>query len=148
MKRISPACAAAASILALAGCGESAPAANDAAPKIRIANRGSDRLKQLSPIYQRITLVDAIRRNGKRCQRVDRLGYQEDYQQLAMWVALCDDGRHWAVFIAPNDVVQVRDCAQHAQLGLPPCRPLPPLPHDPNAPPNAEPANQSNTNLL
>ncbi|HST35672.1 MAG TPA: hypothetical protein VLK25_03470 [Allosphingosinicella sp.] len=135
-------------LLVLAGCGESAPPANDAGPKIRIANPGSDRLKALSPIYPRVALVDVIRRNGKRCQRVERLAYQQDYQQLAMWVALCDNGKHWAVFIAPNDDVQVRDCEQHAQLGLPVCRPLPPLPHDPNAPPSAEPANQSDTNLL
>jgi hypothetical protein len=147
MKRIFASAAACAAILSLAGCGESAPA-NNAAPKIRIANPGSDRLKQLSPLNQRIALVRAIQGNGKRCRRVDRLGYQEDYQQLAMWVALCDDGRHWAVFIAPNDDVQVRDCAQHAQLGLPVCHPLPPLPHDPTAPPGTEPANQSNTNLL
>jgi hypothetical protein len=145
MKRIlAPALCA---VLALAGCGETAPA-NNAAPKIRIANPGSDRLKQLSPLYQRIALVDAIRRSGKRCQRVERLGYQEEYQQMAMWVALCDDGRRWAVFIAPSEDVQVRDCAEHAQLGLPVCRPLPPLAHDPNTPPSAEPANQSDTNAL
>jgi len=127
----------AASALALVACGDAAPPANDAAPAIRIANPGSDRLKALSPLNQRIGLVRAIRASGKRCRRVDALGYQEEYRQLAMWVALCDDGRHWAVFIAPNEDVQVRDCLQAQQLGLPLCRPVAPLPPDPNAPPNS-----------
>lgn len=137
------------SALALAGCGDTgAPQANQAAARIRVANPGSDRLKALSPLYQRIGLLRAIRGSGKRCRRVDRLGYQQEYEQLAMWVALCDDGRHWAVFIAPSEDVQVRDCAQHAELGLPVCRPLPPLPADPRAPPGTEPADPSEANAV
>lgn len=127
----------AASALALAGCGETAPAANEAGA-VRMANPGSDRLKALSPLNQRIGLVRAIRDSGKRCRRVDALAYQQEYRQLAMWVALCNDGRHWAIFIAPNEDIQVRDCRENAQLGLPVCRPVAPLPPDPNAPPNAQ----------
>jgi len=135
------------SVLALAGCGDTgAPPANQAAARIRMANPGSDRLKALSPLYQRIGLLRAIRSSGKRCRRVDRLGYQQEYEQLAMWVALCDDGKHWSVFIAPSEDVQVRDCAQHAELGLPVCRPLPPLPADPHAPPGTEPVENSAAN--
>lgn len=144
MKRYLAACV---TILALAACGDTTPA-DSGNRQIRAANKGSDDLKALSPIYQRIALLRAIRSSGKRCQRVERLGFQQDYEQMAMWVALCDNGRDWSVFIAPNDDVQVRDCTQHAQLGLPACRPLPPLPHDPSAPPGTEPANQSNTNAL
>ena len=131
-------CAAAA--LALVGCGESAPASNEAGA-VRMANPGSDRLKALSPLNQRIGLVRAIRDSGKRCRRVDALAYQQEYRQLAMWVALCNHGRHWAIFIAPNEDIQVRDCRENAQLGLPVCRPVAPMPPDPNAQPNA----QSNT---
>lgn len=123
----------AAAILALAGCGDSTPAANGQ-EAIRIANPGSDRLKAARPIDQRIALMRAIRDSGKRCRRVDALGYQQDYRQLAMWVALCDDGRHWAVFIAPNEDIQVRDCREHAQLDLPVCRPVPRVPADPSFP--------------
>jgi hypothetical protein len=68
-----------------------------------------------------------------------------------MWVALCADGKNYAVFIAPTDDVQVRDCAEHAQLSLPACRRVQPLPHDPQTPPNAEPSmdliNAANANL-
>jgi hypothetical protein len=114
---------------------------------IRIANPESDRLKTLSPLYQRIGLMRAIRDSGKRCRRVDALGYQEEYRGLAMWVAMCDDGRHWAVFIAPNADVQVRDCSENQQLGLPVCHPVAPLPPDPNAPPSsAVPANSAAMN--
>ncbi len=124
----------AASALAFAGCGESAPA-TDEASAVRMANPGSDRLKALSPLNQRIGLVRAIRDSGKRCRRVDALAYQQEHRQLAMWVALCNDGRHWAIFIAPNEDIQVRDCRENAQLGLPVCRPVAPLP--PNAGSNA-----------
>lgn len=119
--------ASAALALLLAACGDAgAPAGNSAA--IRVANPHSDRLKGLSPLNQRIGLMRAIRDSGKRCRRVDALGYQEEYRQMAMWVALCDDGRHWSIFIAPNADVQVRNCGEHAQLDLPVCHPVAPLP--------------------
>jgi len=128
-------------VLSLAGCGEGGTSANAGAagdPEIRIANPGSDQLKALSPLNQKIGLMRAIRANGKRCRRVERGAYQQEYQGMAMWVALCEDGRHWAVYIAPNEDVQVRDCDEAAQLGLPVCRPVAPMPPDPGAPPNAQ----------
>lgn len=133
MKRLAT-CAALA--LAMAGCGDtSAPSSEDA--QIRIENPGSDRLKTLSPQNQRIGLMRAIRDSGKRCRNVEALAYQQEYQGMAMWVALCADGRHWAVYIAPNEDVQVRNCSEAAQLRLPQCRPVAPLPPDPNAAPAA-----------
>lgn len=122
-----------AAALALAGCGDSTPPANGQ-EQIRVANPGSDRLKELGPLNQRIALMRAIRDSGKRCRRVDALGYQQEYRQLAMWVAVCDDGRHWSVFIAPNEDIQVRDCREHQQLDLPVCRPVPPVAPDPSFP--------------
>ncbi|HEV7660043.1 MAG TPA: hypothetical protein VGO55_09380 [Allosphingosinicella sp.] len=98
-----------------------------AAPGARangISSPGSDRLRALSPLNQRIALWRAIRASGQTCSRVIALAYQQDYHHLAMWVARCEGGRRWAVFIAPNDDVQVRNCAEHAQLGLPACRPV------------------------
>lgn len=135
MKRLT-AWGALALVLALAGCGEGDTSSNAADPEIRIANPGSDQLKALSPLNQKIGLMRAIRANGKRCRRVERGAYQQEYQGMAMWVALCEDGRHWALFIAPNEDVQVRDCSEAEQLGLPVCRPVAPMPPDPTAPPN------------
>ena len=125
-------------LLLLAGCGSGEAPSENADPVIKIENPGSDRLKALSSINQRIGLMRAIRANGKRCRRVERGAYQQEYQGMAMWVALCQDGRHWAVFIAPNEDVQVRDCSEAEQLGLPHCRPVAPMPPDPSAPPNSQ----------
>jgi hypothetical protein len=118
--------------LPLAACGDVAPSGNKA--EIRIANPDSDRLKALSPLNQRLGLMRAIRQTRNRCHRVVGAAYQQYYRGMEMWVALCDDGKHWSVFIAGNSDVQVRDCAQSVQLGLPQCRPVMPLPPDPNDP--------------
>jgi len=104
---------------------------------IRVANPDSERLKALSPLMQRLALLRAIRDDRHRCHRVVAGAYQQYYRDMEMWVALCDDGKHWSIFIAGNSDVQVRDCAQHAQLGLPQCRPVEPPPPDPLDPANA-----------
>ena len=115
--------------LALAACGDLTP--NQADNGIRIANPDSERLKAASPLDQRLTLMRAIRQTGNHCHRVVTGAYQEYYRGMEMWVALCDEGRHWAIFIAGNSDVQVRNCEQNAQLGLPLCRPVAPMPPDP-----------------
>jgi len=118
--------------LALAGCGDVAP--NKAENGIHVANPDSDRMKASSPLNQRLALMHAIRDTGNHCHRVVSGAYQEYYRGMEMWVALCDEGKHWAVFIAANSDIQVRDCDQNQQLGLPLCRPVAPMPPDPNDP--------------
>jgi hypothetical protein len=135
--------------LAMSGCGDTTPP-NTQAPAIRIANPGSDRLKALSPINQRIAMMRAIRRSREPCTRIVGLGYQQEHRDLAMWVVLCTGGRNWAVFIAPDEGVQVRACGEAAQLGLPACRPVAPLPPDPTLPVGDVSANEieaANANL-
>lgn len=137
--------------LALSACGDTAPPANGGA-QINIANEGSDRLKALNPLNKRIGLLRAIRQSGFACRGGVLTGaYQQQHQNLAMWVALCADGRNYAVFIAPTEDVQVRNCAEHEQLSLPACRRVQPLPSDPQTPRNAEPnadlINAANANL-
>lgn len=127
--------------LALAACGGGDTPQNTT--KIRVANPDSERLKALSPLMQRIALMRAIRQTSHRCHRVEAGAYQQYYRDMEMWVALCDDGKHWSIFIAGNSDVQVRDCAQHAQLGLPVCRPVAPLPPDPMDPVDNPQANAS-----
>ena len=138
--------------LALSACGETGQSNGAGDPQINIANEGSDRLKALNPLNKRIGLLRAINQSGFRCRGGVLTGaYQEQYQNLAMWVALCGDGKNYAVFIAPTDDVQVRDCTEHAQLNLPACRRVPPLPRDPQTPATAEPStdliNAANANL-
>jgi hypothetical protein len=118
--------------IALASCDSGEAPQNTT--RIRVANPDSDRLKTLSPVMQRLALMRAIRQTRHRCRRVVGGAYQEYYRDMEMWVALCDDGKHWSIFIAGNSDVQVRDCAQHAQLGLPVCRPVAPMPPDPMDP--------------
>jgi hypothetical protein len=115
--------------LALAACGDVTP--SQAGNGIRIANPDSDRMKAASPLDQRVALMRAIRQTGHRCHRVVTGAYQGYYRGMEMWVALCDEGKHWAIFIAGNSDVQVRDCEQSQQLGLPLCRPVAPMPPDP-----------------
>lgn len=125
----------------LAGCGDVAPAPTQNG--IRVANPDSDRLKAMAPLYQRLTLMRAIRDSGNHCRRVVGGAYQGYYRGMEMWVALCDDGKHWSVFIAANSDVQVRNCEQHAELGLPQCHPVTPMPPDPNDPALHEQGNRS-----
>lgn len=108
--------------LAAAGCDPATPP--EPRPPIKITNPHHDQLTALSPEMQRLGLMRAIRDNGRRCKRVEAVRYQEDYEQMALWVALCEDGRHWAIFIAPNGDTQVRGCTEMRQLGLPQCRPV------------------------
>lgn len=119
-------------LTALAGCEDGSPPQN--VQHIKVANPHSDRLKALSASNQRLGVMRAIRDSGRRCRRVEATEYQQEYRGLEMWVAMCDDGRHWAIFIAPNADIQVRDCAQQRQLNLPQCRPIVPPPPDPNDP--------------
>ena len=109
-------------VLLLAACGEQP--ARDERPPTKIANPYHDQLLALPDQLQKIGVMRAIRDNGKRCQRVEAAAYQEDYGNLSMWVAMCSDGRHWALFIAPNGDTQVRDCSEARQLNLPQCRPV------------------------
>ena len=100
--------------------------------QIKVANPGHEGLLKLSSLNQRLALMRAIRDNGRRCQRVDGARYQEDYRGMVMWVALCDDQRHWAIFIAPNGDTQVRECGDMARLRLPQCRPVVAAPESEN----------------
>lgn len=122
MTRAGAALAALPLALALASCGESAP--REPRPPTKIINPYHDQLAALPADLQRLGIMRAIRDNGKRCRRVDAARYQQDYRQMALWVALCDDGRHWAVFVAPNGDTQVRNCDEMDELRLPQCRPI------------------------
>ena len=109
--------------LLLAGCEDGAPEQN--VTQVRAANPHSDQLKGMSELYRNLGLNRAIKDAGQRCKKVDRAAYQQDYKNLAMWVAECSDSGEWGIFIAPNGDVQVRQCRHAATLGLPECRPLP-----------------------
>lgn len=111
----------AAILLALGGCDSGEPARN--VTKIRVVSQQQERLKQLPEPMRNLALMRAVRDSGNRCRRVDASVEQGVHLDMPMWVARCEDGRDWAIFMAPNDDIQVRNCAQAEQLGLPQCTP-------------------------
>ena len=105
--------------LLLGGCEDGAPEAN--VTRVAVANPHSDQLKALSEPTRLLGLYRALRDNGRRCKRVDRGGYQQQYKTMAMWTAHCTDSGDWALYIAPNGDVQASPCADAKELGLPEC---------------------------
>ena len=129
--------ATAGALLASCGGGNREVANQQNGQHIRMANPAHDALVDLSPGRQRLAMLRAIRDNGLRCQDVVNAGYQQEYENLRMWVADCTgagENRSFAVFIAPNEDVLVRNCADAGQLSLPRCEPLPPAQPDPTMP--------------
>lgn len=122
--------------IAMAGCAAVAACESGQAPanrtQIKVANPMHEGLLKLSGLNQRIALTRALRDNGRRCTRVDGARYQEDFRGMVMWVALCEDRRSWAIFIAPNGDTQVRLCTDLAQLRLPACQPVEAAPESEN----------------
>jgi hypothetical protein len=113
----------AAVLLLLCACEQGSPPED--VRTIAVSNPHSDRLKALPVDLQRLGVMRAIRDSGKRCQKVERAAFQQEYRGMAMWVSMCNDGRYWAIFIAPNADLQVRACTEMSTLDLPQCRPLP-----------------------
>ena len=114
-----------AAFAALSGCSENYGPANAQHSQIHMRNDPSDQLAALTPALRAIGLMRAIRQTHNSCHRVAAGAHQQSYQNLEMWVARCDDGKYYAIYIAPNADVQVRDCTDARQLHLPQCRPLP-----------------------
>lgn len=106
-------------LMALGGCDQSPPA--PPAKPISVRGEGQDRLHQLSDLNRAIALKRAVYASGMTCKRVTKSGYVTEHRNLSMWTAACDDGREWAIFVGPDDSVQVRPCGDMAQFNLPQC---------------------------
>lgn len=105
----------------LAGCG-------DEPRKVTSIEVGDgayvEKLRALSPQFQDLALRRAIQDAGKSCRRIEASAEQGPHENLSMWTARCEGGTQWAIFIAATGDVQVRDCAEAEQLGLPACQAL------------------------
>jgi hypothetical protein len=88
---------------------------------IVVRSEAQDQLHQLDDMNRDIALKRAIHASGFRCQRVTKSGYVEEYRNLSMWTASCDDGRDWAIFAGPDGSAQVRLCKDLKEHGLPAC---------------------------
>ena len=101
------------------GGGQPAPAPQREA--LTVANPFHDQLAALAPLQRGAALRRAIRAAKEPCDRVERAAFQQDHDNLKMWVARCQK-KDYAMFVAPNGDVQVRSCADMAALKLPACR--------------------------
>lgn len=110
-------------LLALAAC-EDNPATQPSQP-IVVRSEGQDRLHQLDDLNRAIALRRAIYESGAACPRVAKSGYVGEYENTSYWTATCEDrsGRttDWALFVGPDESVQVRLCEDVVKAGLQPC---------------------------
>ncbi len=117
------ACAAVTLLLLVGGCDGSGGGSKPAPTKIEIANPFHDQMLSLTPLNRALALKRAIQDSGQRCTRMLGSAYVGLYERMHMWTGRCQrPDSDWAVFIAANGNVQVRDCRETAQLGLPPCK--------------------------
>ena len=105
--------------LGLVACDQSQPTQ----PKqpIVVRSEAQDRLHTFDDMTRAIALKRAIYASGSICKRVESSGYVQEYKNVSMWTARCDNGRDWAIFVGPDGTAQVRLCRDLAQLGLPAC---------------------------
>ena len=95
-----------------------APALAQAAP----VNAFQQRLVSLPVVQQRAALRSSILGSGLYCRRIGDVAYQQPYKNLFMWVARCDSGADYGLFVGPDGTVQPRLCRELPRLKLPACR--------------------------
>ncbi len=110
---------AAAMFVAAAACDQSPP--TQPRQPIVVRSEAQDQLHQLDDLNRAIALKRAIHASGFTCKRVTGSGYVREYENLSMWMAKCDDGTDWSIFVGPDGSAQVRNCADLTELGLPAC---------------------------
>jgi hypothetical protein len=103
----------------LAACNQSQP--TQPRQPIVVRSEAQDQLHQLDDLNRAIALKRAIYASGYTCKRVAESGYVQEYKNLSMWTATCDDKKQWAIFAGPDGSAQVRPCQDLAELGLPQC---------------------------
>ena len=111
-------------LLPLAACdqGTSAPQPKQS---ITVRSAGQDKMHQLNDLNRAIALKRALYDSGAECRRVTQSGYVGEYENTSQWTATCEDKvkrtRDWALFIGPDESVQVRLCEDVVKAGLPAC---------------------------
>jgi hypothetical protein len=110
-------------LLTLAGC-DNNPATQPSQP-IVVRSAGQDKLHQLDDLNRAIALKRAIYGAGSDCRQVTQSGYVGEYENTSYWTATCKDKagrlRDWALFVGPDESVQVRLCEDVVKAGLQPC---------------------------
>lgn len=111
-------------VVALSACDNKNPATQPSQP-IVVRSEGQDKLHQLDDMNRAIALKRAIYETGGECRQVTKSGYVGEYENTSYWTASCQDKfgrtRDWALFIGPDESVQVRLCEDVVKAGLPAC---------------------------
>ena len=111
-------------VMPLAACGQGsgAPAAKR---QITVQSDGQRTLHKLNDLNRAIALKRALYATGAECGLVTRSGYVGEYENTSYWTATCQDkfkrNRDWALFVGPDESVQVRLCEDVVKAGLPAC---------------------------
>lgn len=108
-----------AAILPAAACDNSQP--TKPSQPIVVQSEAQDQLHKLDDLNRAIALKRAILASQMTCRRVTRSGYVQEYQNLSMWTANCDDKIDYGIFVGPDASVQVRRCDELARFKLPAC---------------------------
>jgi hypothetical protein len=110
-------------LLALSACDDN-PTTQPSQP-IVVRSEGQDKLHQLDDMNRAIALKRAIYEAGSDCRQVTQSGYVGEYENTSYWTATCEDRsgrkRDWALFVGPDESVQVRLCEDVVKAGLQPC---------------------------
>ena len=110
-------------LLALSACDDN-PTTQPSQP-IVVRSEGQDKLHQLDDLNRAIALKRAIYEAGSQCRQVTQSGYVGEYENTSYWTATCEDKaghkRDWALFVGPDESVQVRLCEDVVKAGLQPC---------------------------
>jgi hypothetical protein len=108
----------------LSACDNKNPATQPSQP-IVVRSEGQDKLHQLDDMNRAIALKRAIYETGAECRQVTKSGYVGEYENTSYWTASCQDKygrtRDWALFVGPDESVQVRLCEDVVKAGLAPC---------------------------
>ena len=111
-------------LLPLAACDQDA-SAPPPKQQITVRSDGQDRMHQLNDLNRAIALKRALYDSKAECRRVTQSGYVGEYENTSQWTATCEDKvkrtRDWALFIGPDESVQVRLCEDVVKAGLPAC---------------------------
>ena len=100
---------------------------------VTIANPASDQMAKLSVIARKGAMRKALLDSGMPCDHIEKVNIQGPWANTIMWRTKCgpDPRYDYAVFVGADASVQVRYCAEMAELKLPRCRPFsnnPPAP--------------------
>ena len=111
-------------LMPLAACGQESSAPPAKQP-ITVRSDGQNRMHQLNDLNRAIALKRALHDSGAECRLVTKSGYVGEYENTSYWTATCEDkfkrNRDWALFIGPDESVQVRLCEDVVKAGLPAC---------------------------